>query len=190
MTILTAFFSMTGQTYADGGVIDLDKGFTNMAAEYIQEAVGGDLYRIEQARSYSPNHFDMIREAKIEYRNKERPPLKGFLDSIDGYDTVFLCYPNWWGTVPMPLLTFVEHYDWTGKRIVPFVTSAGTGFGRSLRDVQTSAKDATIDPEGLAVLGTKVESSKARIQEWARKRIVGSERREAREGSAGSSAAG
>lgn len=171
MTILTAFFSMTGQTYADGGVIDLDKGFTNIAAEYIQEAVGGDLYHIEQTRTYSPDHFTMIEEAKAEYRNRERPPLKGFLDSIDGYDTVFLGFPNWWGTVPMPLLTFVEHYDWTGKRIVPFVTSGGTGFGRSLRDLKESAKGAAIDPEGLAVLGTEVEASKARIQEWARKRV-------------------
>lgn len=169
--ILTVYFSMTGQTWADGGVVDLKKGFTNIAAEYIQEAVGGDLFRIEQTRKYSPDHFTMINEAKEEYQNHERPEIKAFCDNLDDYDTIFLGFPNWWGTVPMPVLTFVEHYDWKGKRIIPFVTSGGSGFGRSLKDLAASVKGAVIDTEGLAVLGTQVEKSKDQIQKWAKSRI-------------------
>lgn len=68
-------------------------------------------------------------------------------------------------------ITFVEHYDWTGKRIVPFVTSGGSGFGRSFQDLKTSARGAEIDPEGLAVLGTQVGKSKEKIQKWAKDKI-------------------
>lgn len=169
--ILTLYFSMTGQTWADGSVVDLKKGFTNIAAEYIQEAVGGDLFQIEQTRKYSSDHFTMINEAKEEYQKKERPAIKAFCDNLNDYDTVFLGFPNWWGTLPMPVLTFVEHYDWTGKRIIPFVTSGGSGFGRSLQDLKESAHGAEIDPEGLAVLGTQVEKSREKIQKWAKSRI-------------------
>lgn len=169
--ILTAFFSMTGQTWAGGGVVDLKKGFTNIAAEYIQEAVGGDLFHIEQTRQYSKDHFTMIDEAKEEYQKNARPELKSFCENLDDYDTVFLGFPNWWGTVPMPVLTFLEHYDWTGKRIIPFVTSGGSGFGKSLRDLSKAAKGAEIDRDGLAVLGTQVENSKAKIQAWAKGKV-------------------
>lgn len=169
--IITVYFSMTGQTWAGGSVVDLKKGFTNIAAEYIQEAVGGDLYQIEQTRQYSADHFTMIDEAKEEYQNHERPSLKGFCDNLDDYDTVFLGFPNWWGTVPMPVLTFLEHYDWSGKRIIPFVTSGGSGFARSLKDIAKSAKGAEIAKDGLEVLGTQVENSKQKIQDWARSQI-------------------
>lgn len=169
--ILTAYFSMTGQTYADGRIVNLNKGFTNIAAEYIREAVGGDLYQIRQTRKYSPDHMTMIYEAKQEYDDHARPELESFCDNLDDYDTVFLGFPNWWGTLPMPVLTFLEHYNWKGKRIIPFVTSGGSGFGNALRDLEKSAKGAEIDRDGLAVLGTQVDRSKGRIQKWAKERI-------------------
>lgn len=170
--VITVFFSMTGQTWAgNGGVIDLKKGFTNIAAEYIQEAVGGDLFQIEQVRQYSKDHFTMINEAKEEFQNHERPALKAFCENLDDYDTVFLGFPNWWGTVPMPVLTFLEHYDWSGKRIIPFVTSGGSGFANALKDIAASAKGAIIDPDGLAIQGVKVSESKDLIQKWALERL-------------------
>ncbi len=169
--ILIAYFSMTGQTWAGGDIVDLEKGFTNIAAEYIQQAVGGDLFHIEQVRQYAKDHFAMIDEAKKELQENARPALKKFCDDLDDYDTVFLGYPNWWGSLPMPVLTFVEHYDWTGKRIIPFVTSGGSGFGRSLQVLEKSAKGADIDKSGLAVLGVQVEKNKAEIQRWAKEKI-------------------
>lgn len=164
---------MTGQTWADGGIVDLKKGFTNIAAEYIQQTAGGDLFHIEQTRIYSKDHFKMIEEAKEEWQKGARPELKSFLDEekFSGYDTVFLGFPNWWGTVPMPVLTFLEHYDWSGKKIIPFVTSGGSGFAKSLNDIKKSAKGAEILSNGLSVIGTQVEKSKTRIQEWAKKAV-------------------
>lgn len=131
--VLTAFFSMTGETYADGGVVNLQKGFTHLAAEYIQEAIGGDLFHIEQVREYSADHFKMIDEAKEELQGDERPELKAYPESIEGYDKVVLAYPNWWNTLPMPVVTFMTHFDFTGKRIIAFNTSGGGGFGNSVK---------------------------------------------------------
>lgn len=164
--ILTAFFSMSGETYADGGVINLEKGFTHMAAEFIQEAVGGDMFRIEQVRVYSTDHFKMIQEAKEELNSDARPELKRDLDSLEDYDTVFLGFPNWWNTLPMPVVTFLTRHDFTGKRIIPFNTNGGGGFGKSLNAIEKYAGGAQI-AEGLTVHGTRVEDSEMTIKQWA-----------------------
>ena len=165
--VLTAFFSMTGETYANGSVVNLDKGFTHIAAVYIQEAVGGDLFHIEQVRGYSADHFKMIEEAKEELQSDARPELKQYLENIDHYDTIILAFPNWWNTLPMPVVTFLTKYDLTGKMIIPFNTSGGGGFGKSINAIKKYASGAVVK-DGLTVPGTQVESSKTRIQEWAR----------------------
>ena len=168
--ILTAFFSMTGETYANGGVVDLEKGYTHIAAEYIQQTVGGDIFRIEQVREYSKDHFKMIDEAKAELTNNERPELKAYLDNIDEYDTIFLCYPNWWNTLPMPVVTFLDRYDWNSKTIIPFNTSGGGGFGRSIADIKKYCEGAIVK-DGMTVKGTQVEASEKKIMEWASAQI-------------------
>lgn len=165
--LLTAFFSMSGETYASGKIIDLDKGYTQLAAEYIQEAIGGDLFRIEQVRTYSADHMKMIYEAKEELDSDARPELKQYPDGIEEYDTVILAFPNWWNTLPMPVVTFLTRYDFSGKKIIPFNTSGGGGFGRSVADIKKYAPGAEV-AEGMTVPGTKVEASKTQIQDWAK----------------------
>ena len=165
--VLTAFFSMTGETYANGGIVNLDKGYTQIAAEYINEAIGGDLFHIEQVREYSPDHFQMIEEAKAELQADARPELKSFPESIVDYDTVILAFPNWWNTLPMPVVTFLTSLDFTGKKIIPFNTSGGGGFGNSIAVIRKYASGATVI-DGMTVPGTQVEASKAKIQEWAK----------------------
>ena len=108
MKILTVFFSMKGETIAPGmKVVDLEKGHTNVAAEYIQQAVGGDLFEIETVKTYIADHMKMIYEAKEELEKGVRPELKAYPDNFDDYDTVFLGYPNWWNTLPMPVVSFL-----------------------------------------------------------------------------------
>lgn len=165
--VLTVFFSMTGETYANGDVFNLDKGYTQIAAEYINDVVGGDLFRIEQVREYSTDHFQMIEEAKAELQADARPELKSFPESIDDYDTVILAFPNWWNTLPMPVVTFLTNLDFTGKKIIPFNTSGGGGFGNSIAVIRKYASGATVT-DGMTVPGTQVEASKAKIQEWAK----------------------
>lgn len=169
--ILTAFFSMTGETYANGKIIDLDKGYTQIAAEYIQEAIGGDLFRIEQVRTYSADHMKMIQEAKEELESDARPELKQYQESIDEYDTVILAFPNWWNTLPMPVVTFLTRYDFSGKKIIPFNTSGGGGFGNSIAAIKKYAAGAEVT-DGMTVPGTKVETNKNIIQEWAKTQIM------------------
>ena len=168
--LLTAFFSMTGETYANGKIVDLDKGYTQIAAEYIQEAVGGDLFRIEQVRTYSSDHMKMIQEAKEELLSDARPELKHYPESIDEYDTVVLSFPNWWNTLPMPVVTFLTRYDFSGKKIIPFNTSGGGGFGSSIAAIKKYAAGAEVT-DGMTVPGTKVEESKMQIQDCAKAQV-------------------
>ena len=168
--ILTAFFSMTGETYVNGSIINLNKGFTHIAAEYIHEAAGGDLFHIEQIREYSSDHMKMIEEAKAEITSDVRPELKKYMDSIDRYDTIFLAYPNWWNTLPMPVVTFLCRYDFSGRRIIPFSTSGGGGFGKSISAIRKYAPGAQVT-DGMTVPGAEVEKSRQDIFKWAEEQV-------------------
>ena len=169
--ILTAFYSLKGETIAPGmKIVNLEKGHTAAAAEFVQKAVGGDLFEIETVKTYIKDHMKMIYEAKEELEKGIRPELKSYPDT-SGYDTVFLGFPNWWDTMPMPVVGFLEHYDWSGKRIIPFVTSGGSGFGRSVEDLKKICADAMIEENGGAFLGHEVEKSEDRISAWARKAL-------------------
>ncbi|MBE6123042.1 MAG: flavodoxin [Erysipelotrichaceae bacterium] len=167
MKTLTVFLSMKGETIAPGmKIVNLEKGYTNIAAEYVQAAVGGDLFEIEPVRVYNPDHMKMIYEAKEEFDRDARPEIKGFPEHMDEYDLIFLCFPNWWATMPMPVFTFLEHYDWTGKTIAPLVTSGGSGFANALKDLERMCPGAVIK-DGLEILGHEVSASEKIIQEWA-----------------------
>ena len=169
--ILTVFYSLKGETIATlMRVVNLEKGHTAAAAEYIQKAVGGDLFEIETVKTYIKDHMKMIYEAKEELQQGIRPELKSYPD-ISGYDTIFLGFPNWWNTMPMPVVGFLEHYNWSGKRIIPFCTSGGSGFGKSLDDLKKICTGADISADGKHFLGHKVEKSEAKISTWAKQAI-------------------
>ena len=144
--ILTVYFSMKGQTIGPGMKIAYqEKGNTKIAAEFIQKAVGGELFEIEADRNYSEDHMVLIDEAKQELNAGTRVPVKRYPDALEQYDTIFLGYPNWWNTMPMVLFTFLEHYDWTGKRIIPFCTNEGSGIGDSVRDIKKICTGADVE---------------------------------------------
>ena len=168
MKILIAYYSLKGETIAPGmKIVNLEKGHTAVAAEYIGKAVGGDLFELETVKTYNPDHMKMIYEAKEELEKGIYPELKEY-PNIDGYDTIFLGFPNWWNTIPTPLFNFLAHYDWSGKRIIPFVTSGGGGFGKSIDDIKKLCVEAVIDENGGAFLGHKVETSEEEIAVWAK----------------------
>ena len=109
-------------------------------------------------------------EAKAELRENARPELKEYLDSIDQYDTIFVGYPNWWGTMPMCVYTFLEHYDLTGKKIVPFCTNEGSGMGGSERELKKICKSAEI-ASGLSIHGAEAAKSEGKVVAWAKKNV-------------------
>ena len=165
--ILTVFYSLKGETIAPGmTIVNLEKGHTAVAAEFVQKTVGGDIFEIETVKTYNPDHMKMIYEAKEELENGIYPELKSY-PKISDYDTIFLGFPNWWNTIPTPVFNFLMAYDWTGKRIIPFVTSGGSGLGRSIEDIGSICAGADIAPGG-AFLGHEVESSEQGIADWAR----------------------
>lgn len=170
MTVLTAYYSRRGQNYWAGEIRDLPRGNTETAAEYIREAVGGDVFRIETARPYDTDYKRCCAEAAAELKGGVRPELGPCPESLDGYDTVFLGFPNWCGTMPMAVFAFLERYDLSGKRVFPFCTNEGSGFGKSLGDLEEECPGARIG-EGLSVIGHEVQDSRERIQEWARKSL-------------------
>ena len=168
--IITIYFSIKGQTIGPGmKLTHLDKGNTAVAAEFIQKAVGGDLFEIEADRAYSEDHMVLTKEAKQELENGTRVPAK-FYPDLSRYDTVYLGYPNWWNTMPMVLFTFLEHYDWTGKRIIPFCTNEGSGLGNSVSDIKKLCPDAEVD-EGASFTGSQVRESEGKIAGWAKSRL-------------------
>lgn len=168
--VLTVYYSRTGENYFPGGMKSIKKGNTAYAAEYIQKAVGGDLFEIEPVKAYSDNYRTCCDEAKAELESHARPAIKAYVEDISAYDTIFVCYPNWWSTVPMCVLTFLEHYDLTGKKIVPLCTNEGSGMGSSEGDLKRACKGASV-ASGLSVRGHRAETSEKEIAAWAKKNV-------------------
>ena len=169
--ILTIYFSHKGETYFPDGIKSVDKGNTEIAAEYIQKAIGGDLFEIETVNSYSAKYRECCVQAKAEADTNARPEIKNAPDSILEYDTIFVCYPNWCGTTPMCILSFLDKYDLTGKKIVPLCTNEGSGMGNSERDLKNLYPKADF-AEGLSVRGHQARESENIIADWAKKNII------------------
>lgn len=167
---LIIYYSRKGQNYVNGSIKDLKKGNTEIVAEFIQKAVGGDLFEIETVREYSKDYMTCTEEAQEELRTKARPELKRYLDNISEYDNVFVCGPCWWGTFPMALLTQLEKLDFTGKKVIAVMTHEGSGLGGSERTLKASCKGATIG-RGLAVHGADAAKSEATVAAWAKKSV-------------------
>ena len=165
--ILIVYYSRKGQNYWAGSIRDLPKGNTEIVAEMIQKAVGGDLFEVDTVKPYSADYTTCTQEAQAELKASARPELKEYLDSLDGYDAIFVGYPNWWGTMPMAMFTFLERYDLSGKRIIPFCTNEGSGLGGSERDLKKVCTGATVE-RGLSVRGCEAAKSEKKVSDWAK----------------------
>lgn len=167
MKNLIIYYSRKGQNYVNGSIEELSKGNTEIVAEFIQNAVGGDLFEIETVREYDKDYNLCIEEAKQELREKARPELKNYLDSIDEYDNIFVCGPCWWGTYPMGVFTQLEKLDFTDKNVFAVMTHEGSGLGASERDLKKICKGAVFG-KGLAVRGADASRSESAVAAWAK----------------------
>lgn len=164
---LVVYYSRKGENYTPNGIQVLEKGQTERAAEFIQEALDADIFEIEPLKPYAADYRTCCKEAAAEAKSNARPEIKGYIEDITDYDTIFVCYPCWCGTAPMCVFTFLEHYDLTGKKIVPLCTNEGSGMANSESDLAKSCPEAIIVP-GLPIRGHRVISSKADIAAWAK----------------------
>ena len=167
---LIIYYSRKGQNYVNGSIRELSKGNTEIVAEFIQKAVGGDLFEIETVKEYSKDYMTCTEEAQEELRTKARPELKTYLNDISEYDNIFVCGPCWWGTFPMAVLTQLERLDFTGKKVFAVMTHEGSGLGGSERTLKAGCKGATVG-RGLAVHGADAARSEAAVAAWAKKSV-------------------
>lgn len=168
--ILVVFYSREGENYMPNGIEVLEKGHTAYAAEYIQTALDADLFRIDTVKPYAQNYRECCMQAVQEAKSNARPEIKEYVADISKYDTVFVCFPCWCGTAPMCVFTFLEHYDLSGKRIVPLCTNEGSGLANAPKDLAASCPGATLVP-GLSVRGHQVQSSRQQIIDWAKAQV-------------------
>lgn len=165
MSQLIAYFSRTGGNYVNGTIKNLSVGNTEIAAKLIQSKTGADMFKIVPLVSYSEDYNECIEQAKDDQRRGARPELTAYPDSINQYDTIYLGYPNYWGTMPMCVFTFLEHFDFGGKTIRPFCTHEGSGMGGSVDDIKKLCPSANVET-GLAIHGAKADKSEADIDKW------------------------
>ena len=162
---LIAFFSRADENYFGGAMRYVKVGNTEIVVGLMKELIDADTFKIEMKDPYSPVYMTCIDEAKKDKQGNVRPELVNYPDSIDKYDTVVLAYPNYWGTMPMAVFTFLEKYDFSGKTILPLCTNEGSGMGSSESDIRKTAKGATVK-SGLAITGSRAADSKAEVQKW------------------------
>ena len=165
MAKLVAFYSRADENYFGGSMKFIKEGNTEKAAKMIGELTGADLFKIEQKVPYSANYKECVAQAREDLKNNARPELTNMPDSIDKYEEIYLGYPNYCGTMPMAVYTFLESYDFTGKTIHPFCTHEGSGLGGTESDIKKTAKGATV-ASGLAILGSNVNEAKSAIENW------------------------
>lgn len=152
--ILIAYFSWSGNTKA--------------VAEAIHARTGGDMYEIVPETPYSQNYSATVDKAKQEQQNNARPALKNKLTDISQYDLIFVGYPNWWGSLPMPVATFMEGCSWQGKTVAPFFTHGGGGVQNCDRDLRKLAAGANVT-EYLCLSGNRARNSQSEIDTWLHK---------------------
>ena len=161
---LVVYFSHKGENYSKGRIVNLEKGNTEIAAEIISSIIEADIFEIVADKKYPIKYDDCIEIAKKELRENSRPKLKDNID-IKEYDIIFVGYPNWWGTMPMPVWSFLEGKDFTDKKILPFCTHEGSGLGKSESDIKKLTSGAEV-LKGLAINGSEVNSSDKKIKKW------------------------
>ncbi len=148
----------------DGKVL----GNTQYVAYLIQRHTGADIFRLETVKPYMTDHKQLVDYAKQEQRNNARPALRSIPD-LDAYDVVFLGYPNWWSDMPMPLYTFLEAADLSGKTIIPFNTHGGSRFSKTISTIARLQPGAAVVRNGYTVSRSEMESCAEDVPAWLRR---------------------
>lgn len=149
--ILIAYFSWGGNT----------KGI----AEEIQRQTGADLFEITLVNPYSSDYNTVLDEAQRDQNAQARPELASHVENMEQYDTIMIGYPNWWASIPMPIASFLEEYDFSGKTIIPFCSHGGGRFGQSLTAIAKLAPDAAMG-EALSIHYSGSSELSSDVTDW------------------------
>ena len=171
--ILVAYFSVmetdgvdtvagASRVAVDGEVL----GNNEYIAQIIQRETGGNLFAIETVQDYPTTHDPLLEFAYNEKADNARPELATQIENPDSYDVIFLGYPNWNADLPMPLYTFLEEYDFSGKTIIPFTTHGGSGFSRTIQTISELQPNATVISDGLSISRNSVSGAESDVVDW------------------------
>lgn len=171
--ILIAYFSVMEtdgvDTVAGASRVAVDGealGNNEYIAQIIQRETGGDLFAIETVQDYPTTHEPLLEFAYDEKADNARPELARQIENPGSYDVIFLGYPNWNADLPMPLYTFLEEYDFSGKTIIPFTTHGGSGFSRTIQTISELQPDATVISDGLSISRNSVPDAEREVIDW------------------------
>lgn len=164
--ILVACFSRADENYNVGYI---EKGNTAILAEMVAEITGGDLFEIETVTPYPADYDECTDVAKQEQNENARPELVGSVENMGQYSVCYLCYPIWWGDLPMAVYSFLDGYDWNGKTIITVNTHEGSGKAGTPEKIQKYLPDAKVI-DGIAMTGSTAQNSRnearEQIEEW------------------------
>lgn len=158
------YFSRADENYFGGAMKYIEKGNTEVIAEYIQELTGADMFKVEPLVPYSKDYMECIEEAKLRTQNHDAP-IKEEVCDISYYEVIYVCSPIYWGGMPEELFTALEGLNFEGKIIRPFTTHEGSGLSGVPAQLKNICKGADV-LEGLAVSGSQVNSSKSKVEKW------------------------
>ena len=140
-------------------------GNTGVVADMIAQTTGADLFSIRTVEQYPDTYDATIDQGQQEQSDGARPELATHLENLDSYDTIFLGFPNWWGDMPMAVYTFLDEVDLSGKTVIPFVTSGGSGFSNTISTIQQMEPQATVQ-EGLSISGSSATGAQQQVESW------------------------
>lgn len=162
----TSGMSVDAITSASVGQTSNTEGNLQVIAQVIQENTGADVFHIVAVEPYDPEYDVMHDRAIDEQSNNERPALEAKIENLDQYDVIYLGTPVWGGSLPAPMLTFLDENDLSGKTIIPFGIHLGSQFGRNLSQIEDKYPSATL-LDGLTVNArTDNDDVRAQANEW------------------------
>jgi flavodoxin len=144
------------------------QGNTEYIAAIIQQATKGELFAIRTVQQYPGTHKELVDYARKENESKVRPKLITKIKDLDKYDVIFIGFPNWWYDMPMPLYSFFDEYDFSGKTIVPFCTHGGSRFSQAIKTITELEKGAKI-LDGYSVSRNNLAVAKDEVVKWIQK---------------------
>ena len=167
MKSIIIYFSRADENYFGGSLKYIEKGNTEVIAEFIQDLTGADMFKVEPLVPYSKDYMECIEEAKIRTKNHDAP-IKENVPDISSNEVIYVGAPIYWGGMPEELVTALNGLDFNGKIIRPFTTHEGSGLSGVPGQLKEICKGAEI-LDGLAISGSKVNNSKSKVESWIKK---------------------
>lgn len=161
---IVIYFSRADENYFGGAMKYVEKGNTEVIAEYIQDIVGADIFKVEPLEPYSADYMQCIEEAKVRTRN-HIAPIKENVPDLSAYEVIYVGSPVYWGGMPEELFTALKGLDYTGKTIRPFVTHEGSGLSSIPNQLKEICTGATVT-SGIAITGSSVNSARSKVENW------------------------